>query len=418
MTERREFCRYTMAAVVGAGIMAPARFDVRTALENGPSSGSGLAGLHDARDFGAHGDGKNDDARAIEACLAAAVADGGIVYLSPGTYAVSRPVVAPRNSQTFAVVGSPSGWQYNDGTGAATIVTIGTSWAADAAVLDFATTRGVLFRNLTIDGRGQPVTCLRLGASGSGGRAFAGHELENCSLFNGKRGLHAVNSGVLRVSHCQFAHQKMAGCHLDATGDSDFEGCYFNTNNPDAASNDQFTGSGLLIANGSSNLNIRGGKVEWNAKGIQIHDSSGITVTGVNFDVNRAAHVLVISSGGGPHSNRSVVITGCRFLAGGTYVNGAGTWGGGSLCVWAQNGGSADVTVSGSSFRRGGDAAYDLNQGHNLGPVHAICARAAALGRVTVLAAGCDLQEGSTGTPVLTSGGAVVNATTSRVGAG
>ncbi len=73
-----------------------------SAIQSPYGSGS-LPGVYTVTEYGAKGDGTTDDTAAIQACVNACVtAGGGVVYLPPGTYAVSSTITVPQNSYTVA----------------------------------------------------------------------------------------------------------------------------------------------------------------------------------------------------------------------------------------------------------------------------------------------------------------------------
>ncbi len=87
-----------------------------TAAPSAEPKGAAATGWFDVRSFGARGDGKTDDSRAIQAALdAARVAGGGVVYVPPGTYLVAPPRPAKGSPALASMTIGSRTWLRGDG---------------------------------------------------------------------------------------------------------------------------------------------------------------------------------------------------------------------------------------------------------------------------------------------------------------
>ncbi len=122
--------------------------------------GAGL--VYNVKSYGAFGDGVHDDTAAIQAAANAAgnAANGGIVYLPPGRYAISSTITVTGQNVTL----QGAGWSVTV-AGLTNVVSLGTSrsviaplasFPANSYAVDFNNTSnmilGVGFAGLTIDG--------------------------------------------------------------------------------------------------------------------------------------------------------------------------------------------------------------------------------------------------------------------------
>lgn len=117
--------------------------------------------------------------------------------------------------------------------------------------------------------------------------------IENCNISNFNVGLYLFYPSPINkiynnnIGHCH------CGIYGLSVGDSQFIGNYINGCGFDDASEDPFKGTGIYLGLGSSHNLISHGKIEYNAKGISIHASSGIIISDINFDHNSFSHIVV-----------------------------------------------------------------------------------------------------------------------------
>nr|DAR35559.1 MAG TPA: tailspike protein [Caudoviricetes sp.] len=117
--------------------------------------------------------------------------------------------------------------------------------------------------------------------------------IENCNISNFNVGLYLFYPSSIN----KFYNNNIGHCHCGiyglSVGDSQFVGNYINGCGFDDASEDPFKGTGIYLGLGSSHNLISGGKIEYNAKGVFIHASSGIIISDINFDHNSFSHIVV-----------------------------------------------------------------------------------------------------------------------------
>jgi hypothetical protein len=196
------------------------------------------------------------------------------------------------------------------------------------------------------------------------GNVYVNHQIERISTHGGQIGIRCRNAGLLHLRNSNVSDAGYIGILLDGyCGDSDIEGTYINGSYIHAA-NPYTTpppnkvdpvGAGIFVGNGSGNINIRGGKIEWNAKGIIVSDSQGVTITGINFDYNTWGHVIVYGYQNAPESYpRGIIINGNRFLSGGNQ-------GAKSAVYIDADHSEAIVNVVGNSIRMAASLANDYD---------------------------------------------------------
>lgn len=372
----------------------------------------------DARTIGAKGDGSADDTAALQAAIdQALISRIYVVCLAPGKYVINRPLTAVSKSLAgtyLTLTGASSMWAYNDPANA-TVIVQGPAWKdrpEGNALLDLLGASQVRVANLGLQCAKPMADGLELGDA-----KFA--RVEQVSVYGCNRGIYAQHGGLgffsdNQVTRCNY------GIELNAYGDSQLSGNYVNTNQPfhkPTAYND-LTGTGIYLTTGSGNVNIIGGKVEWNARGIVVYASQGVNVSSVQFDSNMAGHIFVYAdypTAGGTYNARSITITGNRFLGGGQNDASGGTSGSGSaayrraaILIDARLSTRVSAVISGNSFRAGARCAYDNNAGTDCGdsgPADAaIYANAFQGGNTNVIVTGNDLMDASSHYTVVASG--------------
>lgn len=328
-----------------------------------------------------------DDTDAIQAALNDAAAVHGTVCIPPGVYLLTRSLTLHSD---VALEGAHGAFPYSDPT-MPTLLKAVCTFADDTSVIDARERERTTIRWLGIDmvsaqDAGNNIAGIEYGVR-SVSELYSQHEVEHCSITNGFYGIRGRNSGLLKVRDNNISGHRYAGVYLDQCGDCDFDGNYINTCNPDYAADSLYQGAGIVFSDNSSNCNLRGGKIEWNAKGILIDGSNGINISGVNFDVNRTAHIVIAAERSPIVEAYGFSITNCRFLAGGTNVlTSLGELGGVAIHILAASGLHAVGTIVGNTFRKGGDAGYDLNPAPPVGPVrYAVLIEGNGTGRVAIV---------------------------------
>ena len=139
---RRELARTSLLGGVSCALAS------KTLLAEEPASGKGFI---DVRQFGAKGDGKNNDSQAIQRAIDGVAGEHGAVFLPPGEYLTSEIQMRPGT----ALVGIPS-WNYRESGGSVIklasgdskcLINITGAWAQRSK--ESAWTGGVLARTCT-----------------------------------------------------------------------------------------------------------------------------------------------------------------------------------------------------------------------------------------------------------------------------
>jgi hypothetical protein len=262
---RREMARSTLlggALLVGAG--AP------TWAEGLPTGQE----LINVRKFGAAGDGKTDDTKAIQSALDAAGEVRGAVFVPPGVYLTVELQMRPNT----ALVGVPT-WNYGGPGG--TVLRLASGDAK--CLLNIAGAAGVTVDGLALDGVG-----LSPAPSGTGlGKGVHGifldkpdygkHEdafrIERCQVarFTGD-GVNLAHAWCFSVRHCMLAFNHGDGLRLRGW-DGFLSDNWLSGNR----------GAGFAGRDENASVTFTGNRVEWNGQeNILITGGDGYQITG-NF---------------------------------------------------------------------------------------------------------------------------------------
>lgn|GEM_PF-6281204 len=312
---------------------------------------------------GAHGNGLVPDSAAIGRAVAAARAERAVVYFPPGRYLVDESI---RGFDGIALRGADGAYSYSSsgvGSPGMPAVLVASRALGERAILDFRGASNTAISSLGFELGSTKSYAIELG-SRHDGTVFPNHEIDRISTHGGEVGLRARNAGLLHIRDSNFSDARYIGVWLDAfCGDSDLDGVYVNgtylnaPRRPAGPVHDspEPIGAGIFLGNGSGNTNIRGGKIEWNLKGIVVSDAQGVTINGINFDFNTWGHLIVHGHPGMPQTfPRGVVVNANRFLSGG--IHGAQA----AILVRVDRA-EAIVNITGNSFRMASDRANDFD---------------------------------------------------------
>jgi parallel beta-helix repeat protein len=362
--------------------------------------------------FGAKGDGSTDDTDDIQSAInQAQISRTYTVCLPPGQYVINRPLVAASGSLSgsyLTIVGSSSMWAYDKPTASTTIIQ-GSLWNSGSS------------QNALIDMRGATqvrvgylqLYCITNAPDGLDLGNAKSARVDQITVYGCNRGIYARNGGLGIFSDNQVTNNNY-GIELDGYGDSQLVGNYANTNKTfhiPTAYND-LIGTGIYLNRGSGNVNIIGGKLEWNARGIVVYASQGVNISDVQFDTNMAGHIFGyadFSTTTGIY-NTSITVTGNRFLGGGQNdaSGGAGPYHRVGIIFDARVSTKVSAVITGNSFRAGARCAYDNNKGTNCGrsgpPDAAIYANEMQSGTTNVVVTGNDLMDASSTHAVIANG--------------
>lgn len=209
-----------------------------------------------------------------------------------------------------------------------------------------------------------PTTGVRLGTQALVSFSNASNcTLRNCNFLYSHIGALFTNSGIANIEDNNFAGCN-AGLRLMASPDSNLINNYFNTNSGNVTFSEDNAGTlngvGLSINASSGNINIIGGKCEWNNKGMIIANSMGVAIIGVQFDWNKSGNVIYNQTSYSLDSSiLSHSITGCRFL--GTPAD---------QHIYIRYWSTANLNVCGCTFTKNASdvTAIDTSTGANGGP--------------------------------------------------
>lgn len=312
---------------------------------------------------GARGNGLISDSAAIARAIAAARPARSEIYFPPGRYLIDEPLTGFDGISLRGAMGAYSYSTSGVGSPGLPSALVAARSLGARAMVDFRHLSNTSIAYLGFELGSTRSSGIELG-SHRDGIGYPNHEFDHVSVHGGLVGLRARNAPLLHIHDSNFSDARYIGIWLDAyCGDSDLNGNYVNGTFLNAAlrqpiqSHDSTdpTGAGIFLGNGSGNTNIRGGKLEWNLKGIVVSDAQGVTITGVNFDFNTWGHVVVHGYHGAPQVYpRGILINGNRFLSGGLYGNQS------AISVKADRA-EAIVNITGNTFSMAANRANDYD---------------------------------------------------------
>lgn len=323
------------------------------------------------------GGGKNDltidgaTSTALNQLLAKIFAEspviGGLVKAEGGQYflnaTVSRPVAGCKN---LGIVGEYSPLTYGTYE-SKTIFYFGNSIAGSGYAFDFFESQYMTFSDFSLRGEVNATpgaSGLRLGKEGTPqASGYANHLLERLNVTNCYDCILMKNSGISTLRDIQVSRFVGRGVTLETSGDSNLYNIYANDGAKDTALTNLGIGVGIYVGLGSNNVNVFGGKLEYNSKGFVSHGSNGVSLVGVQFDANNMANHIVKSIDDGAQACRGNTAVGCRYLSGGV-VDGYQKAG---IYIDATAG-SAYLSISGGGLQSAGDGAYDSSTSGPIGP--------------------------------------------------
>jgi len=219
------------------------------------------------REFGATGDGKTDDTKAIQRALDAAGEVRGVVFVPPGVYLCAELQMRPN----IALVGAPT-WDYHGPGGTALRLADG----AAKCLLNLAGASGATIDGLGFDGAG-----LGKGIHGifldkpDYGKHEDAFRIERCQVarFTGD-GVNLTHAWCFSVRHSMLAYNQGDG--LSLRGWDGF------------LSDNWFSGNqraGFAARNENASVTFTANRVEWNGQeNLLITGGDGYQITGNFFD--------------------------------------------------------------------------------------------------------------------------------------
>jgi hypothetical protein len=292
---RRELARNTLLG--GAACMFGT-----TLLQAEESSGG--KGFTDVRQFGAKGDAKNDDTKAIQKAIDAVAPDQGAVFLPPGVYLCSEIQMRPDT----ALVGIPA-WNYRGPGGTVLRLIDGNP----KCLVNLTGAWGATVEGLALDGGnlGENVHGIFLNKGSYGDREDA-FRLERCQVirFSGD-GVNLTRAWCFSIRHSMLAFNQGDGLNLRGWDGFLLDNWF---------SGNRKAGFGAREENAS--VTLTGNRIEWNGQeNIVIAGGDGYQITG-NFLDRAGTCGLALRNRNEPCSQ--ITITGNFFKRSGKLANAEG----------------------------------------------------------------------------------------------
>ena len=291
-----------------------------------PKAGSTM---FDVRQFGAKGDGKSDDTRAIQAAIDAG-GQTGAVFVPPGVYLSSELRLRPHVS----LIGV-AGWSYRSPGGS--VLRLNDPKAT--CLLNITGAFGVSIDGLSLEGG-------RLGGSIHGiflnkpdyGKEEDTFRIERSQVsgFSGD-GVRLLRAWCFSIRHCMIAHSGGDGVSLRG-----WDGFLMDN----WLSGNRGAGFGAREENAS--CTFTGNRIEWNGEGMVIAGGDGYNITGNFFDRSGGCALVLRRRGNAPCQQMS--ITGNFFKRSGKSAQ-ADTYDSGQVRLEGARG----VTFSGNNLQVGRD---------------------------------------------------------------
>jgi hypothetical protein len=249
------------------------------------------------RDFGAAGDGKTDDTKAILKTIDSLPPGGGVVYFPPGHYLTGT--VPGKSSVTFQ---GNSSWGYRNNTSGSTVIS---PVSGDLTMLfDLKGSIRTRLVGLTLDGmnKGKEMNGVYSKHTGSEQNIV----IDDCRImsFTGS-GIRLDNTWVFAIRHSIIMSNKLSG--IDGTGS--YDGWILDNQIAD-------NGRGGLYATRFATVTITSNRIEWNRGGgivLGPDSANTIQISNCTFDQNYGRGISIVASESGRRSTSGNSITGNLF---------------------------------------------------------------------------------------------------------
>jgi hypothetical protein len=276
------YTRRRLAQAAALGALAPgAGIAAKADQASGSQTSNAANTIFDARQFGAKGDGKSDDTKAIQSAIDAGTR-GGAVFVPPGVYLSSELRLRPHVS----LIGV-AGWSYRSPGGS--VIRLADPKAA--CLLNITGAFGVSIDGLSLEGGG-------LGTNTHGillnkpdyGKEEDTFRIERSQIahFSGD-GVRLVRAWCFSIRHCMIAHSGGDGVSLRG-----WDGFLMDN----WLSGNRGAGFGAREENAS--CTFTGNRIEWNGEGILIAGGDGYNITGNFFDRSGGCALVLRKGANGP----------------------------------------------------------------------------------------------------------------------
>ena len=248
------------------------------ALRVGSAAAPDTAGtLLDVRQFGARGDGKSDDTKALESAIDDAASRGGSVFLPPGVYLSGELRLRPHVS----LCGIPA-WDYRRSAGS--VIRLADPRAR--CLLDITGALGATIDGLALDGGGlgTGVHGIWLNKPEYGQEDTFRIERTQVARFTGD-GIRLTRAWCFSIRHSMIAYNEGDGISLRGW-DGFLLDNWLSGNR----------GAGFAAREENASCTFTGNRIEWNREGILIVGGDGYNITG-NFLDRAGTGGLVILGG-------------------------------------------------------------------------------------------------------------------------
>ena len=300
--------------------------------------------LVNVKDFGAIGNGENDDWNAINNAYNTIKNTGGILYFPTGIYAISKPIQINTETDSLllhniTIKGVDSTVPYfnsyseNPTKLAMNSNIIPTTNFSGDCLIKIGNVNNSLIVNIALIGAktNQEVRTID-GIIYSSNSLQTNNSIRYCCLFRLKNGINAYNSPIFKCEYTNVQYCKNVG--IIVRGDSRIVECEVSFCGTQLSgipnemksssifqSDGYYGGTGIKVIDGAGNTSIIGGLIDWNCKGIVLDAASGVILNAVRFHNNAEQHIWIRSRGNGL-GTCGFNISGCRFLGGG-FLNGS-----------------------------------------------------------------------------------------------
>ncbi len=277
------FSRRRLASAAALGGFLPG-FGYASAAMANQSAQASPSTMFDVRQFGAKGDGKTDDTKAIQAAIDAGKL-GGAVFVPPGVYPSSELHLRPHVS----MIGVP-GWSYGS-TGGSGGSVIRLNDPNAPSLLNITGAFGATIDGLCLEGGslGKNTHGILLNKPDYGKREDCFRiERSKVANFTGN-GVHLLRAWCFSIRHCMIAYSGGDGVMLRG-----WDGFLLDN----WLSGNQ--GAGFAARDENASCTLTGNRIEWNGEGMVVAGGDGYNITGNFFDRSFGCALILRRGAHGP----------------------------------------------------------------------------------------------------------------------
>ncbi len=236
----------------------------------------------DVRKFGAKGDGKSDDTKAIQGAIDAA-ANGGAVFVPPGVYLSSELQLRPH----VGLVGIPA-WAYSSSGGSVLRLLDPNA----ASLVNITGAMGATIDGLSLEGArlGKNVHGVFLNKKEYEREDAFRIERSRIANFSGD-GVRLQRAWCFTIRHSMVGHNGGDGVSLKGW-DGFLLDNWFSGNR----------GAGFAAREENASCTLTGNRIEWNREGILIAGGDSYNITGNFFDRSGTCGLEILKGAKGPAS--------------------------------------------------------------------------------------------------------------------